>query len=247
MNFIEIFNTKTVSAHFLQRYLSFIQDCRVEEGEYTEKHHILPKSIFPAYRSTIGNIAILTARQHFIAHLMLSRVFIDLENRSKMLKAFYRMSCVSASTSRKVLSAYEYSLAKQANASAMVLNNPMHNPAISIKVSQALQSLYASERGDVYREKARQRATGKTLSVESKKKLSEHWKNKKRPKTPEHINNARKSISLGLFLTPFGTFYSPMQAHLSEENKENLSRYLINKYCRQGKEGFSFQPTQSSS
>lgn len=247
MNFIEIFNTKAVSAHFLKRYLTFIQNCQAVEGTYTEDHHILPKSIFPAYRRTKENITTLTARQHFIAHLILSKVFLDAENRSRMLKAFYRMSCISDSTSHRKLTAYEYSLTKQANALAMEINNPMHNPAISAKVSKALQELYASEQGDFYREQARKRATGKSLSPAAKKKLSDHWKGKKRPQTPEHIENVRKSVSRGLFLTPFGTFHSPMQAQLSEENTEKLSRYLINKYCRQGKEGFSFEPKQSDS
>lgn len=245
MNFLEIFNTKPVSTHFLKRYLTFIRNCQAAEGVYTEDHHILPRSIFPFYRRTKENIVTLTARQHFIAHLILSKVFLDVEDRARMLKAFYRMSCVSNSTSHRKLTAYEYSLAKQANALAMELNNPMHNPVISSKVSKALQELYASEQGDFYREQARKRATGKSLSSAAKKKLSDHWKNKKRPKTPEHIENARKSISIGLFVTPFGTFHSPMQAQLSNGNTENLSRYLINKYCRQGKEGFSFKPKQA--
>ncbi len=244
MNFIKIFNTKKINSHFLKRYLTFIARCAVINSSYTEDHHILPKSIFPEYKTSKENIVTLTARQHFVAHLILTKVFTDIDTRARMLKAFYRMSCDS---SRRKLSSYEYDLAKQANSMSMQISNPMKNPDTSIKVSKALQEFYASGAGDYNREQARKRATGKSLSPDARKKLSDYWKNKKRPKTTGHIDNARKSISLGLFITPFGTFYSPMQAQLSENNTEKLSRYLINKYCRQGVQGFSFECSKSNS
>lgn len=58
---------------YVDRYLSFIDSC-VADGS-VERHHILPKSMFPQYITNIDNIKPLTPRQHFIAHLMLRKVF----------------------------------------------------------------------------------------------------------------------------------------------------------------------------
>lgn len=42
---------------------------------YTERHHILPKSIFQQYRTCSWNIVRLTAREHVIAHLLLTKMY----------------------------------------------------------------------------------------------------------------------------------------------------------------------------
>lgn len=67
--------------HYLKRYVNFIFAC-IENNEdlpediYTEKHHILPGSLWPQYvnfKEHSWNCSILTARQHFIAHWMLAK------------------------------------------------------------------------------------------------------------------------------------------------------------------------------
>lgn len=61
------------SEFYVDRYLSFMDKCMVDG--IVERHHILPKSMFPQYTISIDNIKPLTPRQHFIAHLMLRKVF----------------------------------------------------------------------------------------------------------------------------------------------------------------------------
>ena len=71
------------SIHYLNRYVNFIFACieknkDLPEDHYTEKHHILPKSMWPEFEKlheNPWNCANLTARQHFIAHRMLYRAF----------------------------------------------------------------------------------------------------------------------------------------------------------------------------
>lgn len=41
---------------------------------YVERHHIRPKSLFPDLKDDPSNIVILTAREHFIAHLLLAKI-----------------------------------------------------------------------------------------------------------------------------------------------------------------------------
>jgi hypothetical protein len=70
------------NTHHLKRYVRFVQDC-VNHNQnlsdvYVEKHHICPKSLFPQYSNiklNLWNSCVLTARQHFIAHWILSKVY----------------------------------------------------------------------------------------------------------------------------------------------------------------------------
>lgn len=68
--------TTSKNKHYAQKYLNFIQSCTKNEVEgYTENHHILPKSLFPEYAKDEWNLVRLTARQHFIAHVLLAKAF----------------------------------------------------------------------------------------------------------------------------------------------------------------------------
>lgn len=71
--------------HYLKRYVKFIELCKLSnvslpKGHYFEAHHICPKSksLFPDYQSFRQhpwNKAKLTARQHLLAHVMLSKAY----------------------------------------------------------------------------------------------------------------------------------------------------------------------------
>jgi len=57
--------------------------------EYTERHHIVPKSLGGSNENK--NIVVLTAREHFIAHLLLTKMFTDTYSKEKMCYAFHMM------------------------------------------------------------------------------------------------------------------------------------------------------------
>jgi hypothetical protein len=63
------------------------------DDDYVEKHHILPRSLYPEFTKCKWNIVKLSARKHFIAHMLLYRMF---EHNSKgygtMLKATTMMN-----------------------------------------------------------------------------------------------------------------------------------------------------------
>lgn len=63
----------------ITKYLDFIDSCITPNlDEYGEKHHILPKSIFPEYKSERKfpwNIKRLYAKDHFIAHYLLYKIY----------------------------------------------------------------------------------------------------------------------------------------------------------------------------
>lgn len=45
------------------------------DGNYYERHHILPKSLFPLWKNRKSNIVLLTAREHFFCHQLLTKIY----------------------------------------------------------------------------------------------------------------------------------------------------------------------------
>lgn len=79
-------------------YDSIISRARHEEqlgvrrrgnGTYYERHHILPRSLFPGLVKEKSNIVLLTAREHFVCHRLLTRIYPV----SQMFYALWRMCC----------------------------------------------------------------------------------------------------------------------------------------------------------
>lgn len=96
MDIYLLLSSKPHNPHYLNKYTRFIRNCQLKNQGYTgytERHHICPKAIdmFPEYSSFIyhpWNCAVLTARQHFIAHMLLWKVY----NNDSMTRAFGVMS-----------------------------------------------------------------------------------------------------------------------------------------------------------
>jgi hypothetical protein len=68
------------------------------DNKYYELHHILPKSIYPNLAKDKNNLVLLTAREHFLAHYLLMKIYEvkqDRINYEKMFYAFIRMcNCI---------------------------------------------------------------------------------------------------------------------------------------------------------
>lgn len=107
MNVLEILNTKSNSHHYLNRYVNFINFCRLQNErnniykenkkkkshKFLEVHHICPqaKDLFPEYGDLIEhpwNKITLTPRQHFIAHWMLWKIFGGSQTQAFMMFNF---------------------------------------------------------------------------------------------------------------------------------------------------------------
>lgn len=76
-------------------YFKIIDRARSEErvkgkGVYYERHHILPRSAGGS--DTKANLVLLTAKEHFICHLLLTKMFEGTYLQSKMKHAF---SCMA--------------------------------------------------------------------------------------------------------------------------------------------------------
>ena len=83
----------------------------IEPCGYVEKHHIVPKSLGGS--NDASNLVKLTAREHFIAHLLLSKMYPEGSAQwVKMQKALIRMFCESCIQERYSPSKW-YSYAKE--------------------------------------------------------------------------------------------------------------------------------------
>ena len=51
------------------------QNRRKGDGNYYEQHHILPKSLFPLWAKRKSNLVLLTAREHFFVHELLTKIY----------------------------------------------------------------------------------------------------------------------------------------------------------------------------
>lgn len=70
-----------------------------DRSGYTEKHHIIPKSC--GCSNTTANIITLSARQHYICHLLLTKMFpMHSVERQYMIAASKMMSCTSTNQNR---------------------------------------------------------------------------------------------------------------------------------------------------
>ena len=76
---------------------------------YTEKHHIIPKSL--GGTNCLSNLVILTAREHYICHLLLTKMTIG-DARFKMSYALMMMSIGNRYNQRYNLNNRQYEYAR---------------------------------------------------------------------------------------------------------------------------------------
>ena len=80
-------------------YFDYMAYCKTLNRDpllgYLEKHHVYPKSVYPERKDDPENLVLLTAREHFLAHLTLCKIFElrgDQKSYGKMVCAFALMS-----------------------------------------------------------------------------------------------------------------------------------------------------------
>lgn len=54
---------------------AILENRKKHDGVYYERHHILPKSIFPLWKNKKSNTVLLTAREHFFCHQLLMKIY----------------------------------------------------------------------------------------------------------------------------------------------------------------------------
>lgn len=138
--------------------------------QYIEKHHIIPKSMGGS--DDLNNIVELTAREHFIAHWLLYRIY---PNESSIIYAFWMM------TNRfKNFSSIAYEESK-------IAHSYNHKGFQHSDKTRKLISKKRKLQGNNW--------NGKTHTVESKSKMSESAKNKNMSEDTKSSRNKKMSES----------------------------------------------------
>lgn len=86
--------------------------CHPAAGEYTEMHHIIPKSLGGDNNAT--NIVKVSGRVHFILHRLLVKMTIDVEHTRKMNCALHFLA-----RRKKIVNSRKFLIARAASSAAM--------------------------------------------------------------------------------------------------------------------------------
>jgi hypothetical protein len=160
---------------YYQWYFSIIENAKSREVPltYTEKHHIIPRSL--GGNDTEENLVILTAREHFICHILLTKFTKD--------QAYYKMVYASLGMRRtrdyqhRYINARLYETIKQE--SARMQSERFKGKKLSdehrAKISAGLTGRINSP--ETIKKRA-ESLRGKKLSDEQKQRLSEAQKNR---------------------------------------------------------------------
>lgn len=94
---------------------------------YYERHHIVPKSMGGS--NDPSNLVYLTAREHFIAHWLLWKIY----NNKETAFAFKSMTMSRKDSGSRFITSKGFSIAREAAAKYMSEHNPMKKSEVSSK------------------------------------------------------------------------------------------------------------------
>jgi len=180
-------------------------------GPYYESHHIVPKSL--GGEDLAYNRVLLTAKEHFVVHLCLTKMFMDDYSIHSMKHAMSNLVRSSGNQGRKI-SAWQYEIARKLHAEAA---RQFHTGRVKSEtersnISKALKgkpktpealrnSKEAQSRPEV-REKKSRAMKGRVFSDQHKQKISESAKTRSsdawqkgwetRRRAPQEVQDERR-------------------------------------------------------
>lgn len=193
MNNIETLKSLCVESKYLRWYLSIVSK-KYSVDEYTEKHHILPKSL--GGNNSRSNIVRISGKAHFICHMLLARMMNNSKNKKNMIHALNMLAKANnENQNRYEISSRSYELIrKQLSDSMKGENNPMfgkpapnrdvtHTSETRKKISDASISWNeanpGARKGRVVSDATRERQKG-PKTAEARANMSVSAKNKPR-------------------------------------------------------------------
>ena len=140
-----------LSNKYLIHYNTLCEKARarpVFEG-YQEIHHVIPKSL--GGDDDVTNLVALTAREHYIAHLLLVKITEGV-NKSKMINAWFRMSCQGKHPAFSFITSRRFEHARIAFAESAgwatrgLTYEKIHGPEKAAKLKQSRSTMKSLER-----------------------------------------------------------------------------------------------------
>jgi len=127
---------------------------------YTEKHHIIPKAL--GGTNTVDNLVYLTAREHFICHLLLTKM-VDGKAQHQMVKAAHLMTIATTKHTRHSCSSRIFEMLKRDAATAhskLTKGKPKHT-----KSSREILSRKSMGRVSGFKNKSHTAESKKLLAI----------------------------------------------------------------------------------
>lgn len=213
-------------------YFAIIQHANEEVNRHTsyislEKHHILPRSL--GGEGTDENLVSLTPREHFLCHLLLTKM-LEGEAKAKMTYALMLMKSKSRWLDREATTKYSYKFKsfynkieftaehrKKLSAAQLGKKRGPMSEAHKLKIAKANKGKNVGKiRSEETKQKLSIAHTGKILgeySEEHRTSISDALKGKK--KSDQH----RESISAGKFGKKIGPHSEETKCKISEAHK----------------------------
>jgi len=202
---------------------------------YVEKHHILPKSL--GGTNDKHNLVVLTAREHFICHLLLTKITSGQE-KYKMISAYSKMFSSGKDSQRYKPNSRFFEMSKKLLSEMMKKNNPTKSELVRNKMS--LNSWTKKENAEEIRQKISKNKTGVKLNLtdeqrtqRSKTKLAE--KNGMYGKT--HTDEVKQKLSnlrsKTWQLNNINTGDKIVFTNAMEYFKDNRKKYILFNNCKQ--------------
>ena len=187
-----------INCKYLNWYFKIIKTAKLrkETSGYIERHHIIPRSLGGS--NCLNNIAILTAREHYICHLLLARFTTGIAQK-KMAHAAFMLTRSSKNQYRYKITARWYQILKE-------------------DMSNAKKGVFIP-RTEEWAKNISKAKKGKSLTEEHKKALTGI---KKGIGWTDARKNAGKHI-----VTPHGIFVSQAEAERQLGLGKNVIAYRI--------------------
>ena len=160
---------------------------------YKERHHIVPKCMGGSNRSE--NLVNLTAREHFVCHLLLTKFVSNTFYKKKMLNALGKFVQNSSFQNRN-LTSKQYDIARTAISKAN--RGRVYSAEVRQKISKGTKGRTPWNKGktglQTYPEKGKQ----KLQELYSGKSLEERYGENKAKKVKEKISKTKMGKSSGM-------------------------------------------------
>lgn len=180
---------------------------------YSELHHIIPRSL--GGQDTADNLVQLTAREHFICHWLLTKMYPAGNEYCKMLNALRMMRAENSNQQRYTtkITARVYSKLKEDYSVLQSIkvsgeNNPMYG-----------DKFYRSEEGRLAQSNAVLGERNGAKSAEVRQKISNSKKGKKRNAFSEEWRNKLSAAHTGELNSRYGV-------EVTEETRKKISERL---------------------
>lgn len=131
---------------------------RTKKGEiYYESHHIIPKSLGGS--NLASNKVLLTFKEHYVCHRLLTKMVTDPKHRNKMMYALFVLSRTSDGQMRELT---HHQRMKCLSSNREASRNRNHKPNLGNKHSEETKRLL------------REKSTGQRHTDETKEKISKN-------------------------------------------------------------------------